>query len=99
MTYPMKVTPTSWHQRLLSIASGLICGVFIAGRLHFQRWCHEFERYRDVTEAGTMVSVLYETVYLLLGILVGGYGSYAVCRDFLVPMFRQQTKKQSRALG
>ena len=84
------------RRQLIPIAISLICGIFIAGRLHLKQWAHEIDQYRAGTEndAFQLVSIAYETVYLLLRVLVGGYGSYAVFRDLIGPMFQQQTKKQ-----
>ena len=86
--------PRSSRHLLISILLSLICGIFIAGRLHFHQWALELDRYRTGTESGALISLVYETVYLLLRILVGGYGSFAVSRDLFVPMFRRQTEPQ-----
>ena len=82
-----KRTTTAHRRRLLPILLSLICGIFIAGRLHLKQWAHEFIRYQTGTENDTLVSIICETLYLLLRIFVGGYGSYAVFRDLLIPMF------------
>ena len=88
---PMDTASTPARSRLLPVLLSLICGIFIAGRLHFKHWAHEIDQYRAGTEDDALVSIIYETVYLLLRIFVGGYGSYAVFRDLIVPVFRQQT--------
>lgn len=87
-------TITTARRWLISVAGSLICGIFIAGRLRLKLWAHEFVRYRDEKENDALVSFVYETVYLLLRIFVGGYGSYAVFRDLIGPMFGQQTGKK-----
>jgi len=92
-----RTKPSSAHQRLISVAISLICGVSIAGRLHLKLWAHEFVQYQDGKENDALVSIVFETVYLLLRILVGGYGSYAVFRDLIGPMFEKQTGKQAKA--
>jgi hypothetical protein len=90
-----KTASTTTRRRLISVVLSLICGVLIAGRLHLKQWAHELVRYRTGTENDALVSIIYETVYLLLRIFVGGYGSYAVFRDLIGPMFRQQTGKEN----
>ena len=87
----LDTSPSPAPRRLIPVLLSLICGIFIAGRLHFLHWAHEFDRYRAGTEDDALVLIIYETVYLLLRIFMGGYGSYAVFRDLIVPMFRQQT--------
>lgn len=90
-------TITIARRRLISIATSLICGIFIAGRLHFKLWAHELVRYQNGKANDALVSIVFDTVYLLLRIFVGGYGSYAVFRDLIGPMFQQQTAKQKPA--
>lgn len=82
------------HRRLISVAISLVCGIFIAGRLHLKQWAHEFVHYRDGKENDALVSIVFETVYPLLRIFVGGYGGYAVFRDLIGPIFQQHTTKQ-----
>jgi hypothetical protein len=85
------------RRRLIPIALSLICGIFIAGRSHFKHWAHENTRYQTTRNNDALVSIVFETVYLLLRIFVGGYGSYAVFRDLIGPMFGQRTGKQKTA--
>ena len=93
MTAKTHTKPTATaSQRLIPVAINLIGGILIAGRLHFKQWAHEIIRYRDA-----LVLIVCETVYLLLRIFVGGYGSYAIFRDLIGPMFRQQTVEQAKA--
>jgi hypothetical protein len=91
------IRTTTASQRLLSIAVSLICGIFIAGRLHLKQWAHELAGYSSGTGNDALVSIVFETVYLLLRIFVGGYGSYAVFRDLIGPMFWEQTGRQAGA--
>lgn len=88
---------TTARRRLIPIAVSLICGIFIAGRLHLKQWAHEFVQYRDGKGNDALVSIVFESVYLLLRILVGGYGGYALFRDLIGPMIQQQTGKQAKA--
>jgi hypothetical protein len=94
MAFTTKKTPTTQTRRLISVALSLICGIFIAGRLHFKHWAHELARYQTVRDNDALVSIVFDTLYLLLRIFVGGYGSYAVFRDLIGPMFGQRTGKQ-----
>lgn len=70
-------TTTTASRRLISVAISLVGGVLIAGRLHFKQWAHEIVQYRDGKENDALVLIVYETVFLLLRIFVGAYGSYA----------------------
>jgi hypothetical protein len=80
------------------ILLSLLCGIFIAGRLHLKHWAHELNQYLSGTEGNdALVSIVFETIYLSLRIFVGGYGSYAVSRDLVGPMFRRQTGKQANS--
>jgi hypothetical protein len=86
-------TTASWWL----IAISLIGGILIAGRLHFKQWAHEIVQYRDGKENDALVLIVYESVYLLLRIFVGAYGSYAIFRDLIGPMFRQESVKHAKA--
>lgn len=90
----IKTSTTAHWRRLISTAISLMCGIFITGRLHIKQWAHELVRYQTGSDNDALVSIVYETVYLLLRILVGGYGSYAVFRDLISPMFREQARKE-----
>jgi hypothetical protein len=92
-----RTKPATTRQRLISVALSLICGIFTTGRLYFKHWAHELARYRTTRDNDALVSIVFETVYLLLRIFVGGYGSYAIFRDLIGPMFGQRTGKQKTA--
>lgn len=90
-------TAAAARRWLVPTALSLICGIFIAGRLHLKQWAHEFINYRTGTEKDAFVSIVFETVYLLLRIFVGGYGSYAVFRDLIEPMLREEAGQKAKA--
>lgn len=77
------------RRRIIAVVIGLLSGMYVAGRVHFHQWAHEIDIYRAGQDDGALVSALFETMHLIVRILIGGYGGYAVFRDIIGPMCRQ----------
>lgn len=85
-------------QRLIQFAFALGCGLVVAGRANFHTWAVEVDSYIADDERSSLIFVVYESGYLIARVVVGGYGGYALLRDY-VQMTRPPLSRESEKAG
>ncbi|GAB7349463.1 hypothetical protein MBLNU459_g0176t1 [Dothideomycetes sp. NU459] len=84
----MSTIPASARRTFFAVLIVLLGGLFVAGRANVALVTKQIHGY--VTGKGEMdlLTVIFETFYFSARVLVGGYGVYALLRDFATTTIR-----------